>query len=244
MQSASYGDRGPGSLVRLVGGLAAVAVGCLFLADNLGFLEAERYLRFWPLAFVAVGVALLARARNFRQRLWGGVWIVVGGWLVLDAFDFTRYPFTSFLGLLAQSFWPLVLVVVGGILLWRAVRPRPRTPAVARDAESTVSAFAMFSGVKQASRSTEFTGGDLAAIMGGCEIDLRQARIADEQALVDVTAIMGGIELRIPTDWQVVGRVMPFMGAFEDKTTPPPAGTGKRLVVRGLACMGAVEVKN
>ncbi len=243
--TSAYGvDRGPGSLVRLVGGLSAVAIGSLFLADNLDLLDAERYLRFWPLAFVAVGLALLARARNFRQRLWGGVWIVVGGWLVLDAFDFTRYPFTRFLALLAESFWPLVLMVVGGILLWRAVRPRPRSAPVARDAEAAVSAFAMFSGVKQASRSAEFTGGDLVAIMGGCEIDLRQARIAADQALIDVTAIMGGIELRIPTDWQVVSRVMPFMGAFEDHTTPPPAGTGKRLVVRGLACMGAVEVKN
>ena len=244
MKSASPGDGGPGSLVRLVGGLAAVAVGSLFLADNLDLLDAERYLRFWPLAFVAVGVALLSRARTFRQRLWGGAWIVVGGWLVLDAFDFTRYRFTSFLGLLAQSFWPLVMMVVGGVLLWRALRPRPRAPSVARDAESTVSAFAMFSGVKQTSRSPQFTGGDLAAIMGGCEIDLRQAKIADEQALIDVTAIMGGIELRIPSDWQVVSRVMPFMGGFEDQTTPPPAGTGKVLVVRGLACMGAVEVKN
>jgi len=234
---------GPSSTVRLVGGLAAVAAGSLFLADNLGLLEAERYVRFWPVAFVAIGVALLVRARNFGQRLWGGVWIVVGGWLLLDTFDFTRYPFTRFLGLLAESFWPLVLLMIGGSLLWRALRPRPQTPAPLDD-DARLSAFAFLSGVGQASRSAQFQGGDFTAFMGGCEIDLRQAKIAGEQALVDVTAIMGGVELRVPADWQVVSKVLPVMGAFEDKTTAPPAGSAKRLVVRGVAFMGGVEVTN
>ncbi len=41
-----------------------------------------------------------------------------------------------------------------------------------------------------------------------------------------------------------MGKVLPIMGAFEDKTRPPSDGGKKRLVVRGVVLMGGVEVKN
>ena len=54
---------------------------------------------------------------------------------------------------------------------------------------------------------------------------------------------MGGIEIKVPEDWTVVCKGFPVMGGFED-TTKPRGDTGKRLVVRGLALMGGVEVHN
>ena len=48
-----------------------------------------------------------------------------------------------------------------------------------------------------------FRGADLIAVMGGCEIDLRQAAINGE-AVIDVFCMWGGIEIRVPEDWTVV----------------------------------------
>ena len=83
------------------------------------------------------------------------------------------------------------------------------------------------------------------ALMGGVEIDLREARFAEKQCTITAVAIMGGIEIVVPEDVIVEVNGIGLMGAFEstDKggsNTPPP--TAPRVKVTGLALMGAVEV--
>jgi hypothetical protein len=60
----------------------------------------------------------------------------------------------------------------------------------------------------------------------------------------DVFAMWGGIEIRVPENWTVVGRVTPILGGFDDKTRPPQQESTQRLVIRGFVIMGGVEVKN
>ena len=43
--------------------------------------------------------------------------------------------------------------------------------------------------------------------------------------------------------WWVVGRVAPILGGYEDKTAGAPDGA-PRLVIRGSAIMGGIEVRN
>ena len=103
--------------------------------------------------------------------------------------------------------------------------------------------FALMGGYVLTSHSTAFRGGELVAVMGGCELDLRQADLAESEVVIENLALMGGIEIKVPEDWTVVCKGFPVMGGFED-TTKPRGETGKRLVVRGLALMGGVEVHN
>ena len=68
------------------------------------------------------------------------------------------------------------------------------------DANSTISGVAVLGGGHRGNNSRSFRGGELTAVMGGCEIDLRQAAIEGE-AVIDVFALWGGIEIRVPEDW-------------------------------------------
>ena len=83
-----------------------------------------------------------------------------------------------------------------------------------------MSALAILGAVMRGNNSQAFRGGNLVAIMGGCEIDLRNAAI-DGEAVIDVFAMWGGIELRVPADWTVSSQIVPLMGGVEDKTRPP-----------------------
>jgi cell wall-active antibiotic response 4TMS protein YvqF len=222
---------------RLIGGLAVAAVGLLLLLDRLDLMDAEAYLEWWPLALVAIGILHLTQPREGGRRFVGLIWIVAGAWLLLNSLDLLDLQ-------IWDAFWPLILIALGGALAWRALRgPVARTPG-APDVD-TISAVAILGGTKRASSSAAFRGGELTAVMGGCEIDLRQARIAEGgEAVIDTLAFWGGIEIKVPESWAVVGKVVPLLGAFEDKTRPPQAGAPPRLVVRGMAIMGGVDVSN
>jgi predicted membrane protein len=218
---------------QLVFGLCIVIVGVLFTLDNMGIVYAEDYLRYWPAGLVAIGLVKLWQARTGQCGVFGGFMFVgIGMLLLLDALDMVHIRI--------GQLWPMLLVFFGASMVWRGLHgTRPRSA----DSADTISGIAILGGVKRGTNSRTFKGGDLTAIMGGCEIDLRQAAI-DGEAAIELFAMWGGIELRVPEDWTIVNRVVPLLGGVEDKTHPPPGMTAHRLVLRGFAIMGGVEVKN
>jgi hypothetical protein len=219
---------------QLLVGLFVIGLGVLFTLENLGLAHAENYIRYWPAALIAVGVLKIWQSRDGVGSAFGGFLLTLAGtWLLLEQTAVVRISF--------WELWPMLLVFFGAYLVWQGLSaPRSRT---AGDANALVSAMAVLGGVARGNNSRAFRGGDLTAVMGGCELDLRQAAI-DGEAVLDVFALWGGIEIRVPEDWTVESRVIPFMGGFDDKTRPSPGASVHRLVIRGFVIMAGVEVKN
>ena len=215
-------------------GVIVIVVGILFTLDNLNLIDATDYLQYWPAGLVAVGLLKLWQTRH-GQGIVGGLFLVVlGMWMLLERIVAIRIHL--------HDVWPLFFVVVGGYMVWKGFGGARRVRSA--DNNARVSALAIMAGVVRGNNSPAFEGGDLTAIMGGCEIDLREASIAPgTEAVIDVFAFWGGIEIKVPDDWTVVSRVTPLMGGLEDKTRPPSTST-KRLVLRGVAIMGGIGVKN
>ncbi len=221
------------SMPQMTLGLVIVSLGVVLTLDTLGMADARDYIRYWPAGLIAIGLAKLWQGRHSNSGVMGGVVLTgVGAWLLLNEFHIVRANF--------WELWPIFLVLFGASLVWRSVSGRRPAPS---DNNSVVSAVAVLSGVNRGNNSATFRGGDLTAIMGGCEIDLRQAQINGE-AVIDVFAMWGGIEIKVPEDWTVISRVTPLLGGFEDKTRPPQGAGTHRLIVRGFILMAGVEVKN
>jgi len=224
---------------RLVLGLLVMTLGVIFLGENLGYFDArEAFHIFWPAAFVIVGVVVLVGGGARRSsRYWGLLWIVAGGWIWAYQQEWVDVDFWDL-------FFPGVLVLLGGSLIWRSfVRAREK-PAADRDPQAEIRSFAIMSGTEVRSTSDAFRSADLGAVMGGVTLDLRQAKMAAAEATIDLFAVWGGIEIRVPREWTVASKVMPLMAGFEDKTEPATGGSPRRLVIRGLVVMGGVEVTN
>jgi hypothetical protein len=209
---------------RLVVGLSLLTAGILFWLDRIGEIDARDYLRWWPVALIAMGLAHLIDRRWFPALMWVGF----GTFFGLPLVGVTAYELWKIIGM-----WPLLISVAGATLVVQAFRQGP----AARDFR----AVAVMSGNVRKVGSQNFTGAEALAVMGGCEIDLTAARISGE-AVIDVLAWWGGIEIRVPPGWRVVNHVAEILGAYEDKTTPGPE-SGPRLVIRGAVIMAGIEVK-
>ena len=220
---------------KLIVGFAILALGLLWTLDNLDILESEPITRWWPAVLIVIGLVQLFDPRSSK----GGwvVLIVVGTVLLLKRLRITDLDLGDLI--------PLAIAVLGAKLIWDAVARRRTIPATGGDADAEINAFAMMAGVKRQSIARDFRYASASAIMGGVEIDLRNAQVSDgQEAVVDAFAMWGAVEIFIPHHWRVVGEVLPLMGAFEDKTSQTVGSTGPTLRVRGTAVMGGIEVKN
>ncbi|HEU5162480.1 MAG TPA: DUF5668 domain-containing protein [Thermoanaerobaculia bacterium] len=216
---------------RMVTGLLVLGVGVVFLLDQMGVEEAEDLFEWWPVAFLALGLAALLN----RSYLGALIWFAAGTILLLPRLGFPEVEIGE-----ALAIWPL-LISVGGIALVRqALRPLPKT--VFGEDAAIFRAGAFMSGNAHSIGSRDFAGGEAVAFMGGCEIDLRGAELRRDEAIIDVLAFWGGIGIKVPESWTVENHVMPVLGGLDDKTS---GGDGKkRLILRGSAIMGGVEVSN
>jgi len=82
------------------------------------------------------------------------------------------------------------------------------------------------------------------AIMGGAGLDFREAKMPPGTTEVNVLAIMGGVEILVPPGLAVETHGFGFMGGFEglDQVGVDTDRDAPRLVIRGMAIMGGVEV--
>lgn len=220
---------------RLVFGLLLLAFGLLWTLDNLNIVETENVLRFWPAPLLAWGLCMLTGLLCRRRPLAGAIWTVIGAWLLLWELDVL--PFGLF------DLWPIFLIFVGVTLVVRAWRGGAFSSS-ATEKEPSMNAFVIMGGIERKVSAVSFRGGEVNAIMGGADIDLRGATLAPEGAMIDVFAMFGGVDIIVPEGWRVIGHVTPLLGGFEDSTVPPTNPSAPTLTVRGMAVMGGVEVKH
>jgi predicted membrane protein len=245
-----------GNAGRLVLGLVVIAIGVLFTLDRLGYVDAGEFWEYWPVLLILLGIGRVLQPRGTHGRGFGLVLILFGVWFLLSNLDVIHYTF--------GDVWPILLVVLGVTMVWRAITgpffeaPRRHLREAAADGSAavggsttsvadtsdTVNGFALLGGVNRKVVSQNFRGGALTAIMGGCELDLRHASISSGKAVVDTFAVWGGIEIKVPQEWSVVVQGTPIIGAFDDKTVRVGGDGTKVLVIKGIALMGGVEIKN
>jgi predicted membrane protein len=251
----------------LVGGVILAGIGVLLLLQNLnipGFEDLERY---WPVILIVVGIAQASRSLGMGGKVWGGAISMVGVVFLLQNFGIIQHDVWRFL-------WPGILILVGLAMLARAIdrQSYSGTGAAAATADakkmgedirnrivsdwsrsqSTVSVdhlaeWAVFSGVRRRVDTQDFQGGEVFAMFGGVEIDMRKAAIKRDEVVVEINALFGGVEVRAPENCTVIVRGVGIFGGYEDKTMDSrvsPDVKQPRLIVNGFAVFGGVTIQN
>jgi hypothetical protein len=216
-----------GLSIKLVVGIFFAILGIVLTLGNFRLIDADQILRFWPIVFVAVGLAKVAdpMSRGFAV-------VMIGLGVLLIALN------TRLVHVHLRDLWPLLLIVAGLIVVAQALGWRAGGEA----GGSARNVWSVLNHSRIAVDSRDFTGGRIVAVLGACEMDLTKADIRQSPAVINVLVLMGGIELRVPDGWEVVGEAVPFMGGVDMKTRSKR--TGRQLIVRGFVMMGGIDVKD
>jgi hypothetical protein len=223
-------NRNDDPLWRLVSGIAILATGLIVWLDHLGRLNANDFLPYWPVVLIAYGVTRLV------QKRWtaGGIMIVFGIAFMPHIPLLPHIHLSQILGLS-----PLLISVAGVNLVIQALHPTAKD----KSRYGSFRSIAVMGGSGRTIASEQFLGGDVVAVMGGCDIDLGPARINGE-AVIDLLAFWGGAEIKVPRGWQVETDVTVLLGALVNNTEPAIAPNAPRLRIRGSVIMAGVEIKN
>jgi hypothetical protein len=238
-------------------GALILGAGVVLLLDQQGIMSADRVLNyFWPGVLIAGGIVTLigCRARGGRG-LWGFIMLAWGILLVLSDLGIGHFRF--------ESVWPIVVIGIGIAMIYQALggrgdgadgSKRPQwmdyvNPWSRSGSEDTdLNHVAIFGGFNKRVTAQNFRGGKLIALCGGYQVDLRKADILPgETAVIEAIALMGGGEIKVPENWQVSMDGVGIFGGYSDESSQLPQDNGalpKRLIVKGVAILGGVVVKN
>ena len=81
------------------------------------------------------------------------------------------------------------------------------------------------------------------AVMGGIELDLREAQFSEPEVTIHAYTLMGGIEITVPEDVDVDVSGVAFMGGFDHNASGPGVPGAPRVRIIGFALMGGVDVR-
>lgn len=242
-------------------GAIIVTIGTMLLLDNIGVIRFRDYWQYWPVILIVFGIVRIADSHGPAAIVWGSVLAGIGGLLLLDNLNLIYFDW--------RIFWPIILIAWGLMMVFRPMRWRgpgvggpggmsgpggigaaggvgdPNIPPATDSGK--LGLWTVFGGGRRMIDSQEFRGGEVTAIFGGYELDLRRAAIAGDAAVIDVNAVFGGVEIRVPETWTVEARGMGVFGGFGDETRPPrpdQVTRPQRLIVTGYATFGGVGIKN
>lgn len=243
---------------RILLGIFIIIIGALSLADNLAFFSARDYLQFWPMVFIALGALKIIQANGRSAYVVGLALIATGTLMTLNHLEIIHFRL--------REWWPLFLIFAGLAVIFK-----DRTPPTNDDtkllnydagpnsaANETASAttlnqntntasakidiVALMSGNQAKNTSSNFQGGEVSVVMAGLELDFRGASIQGE-AVLNVFTVFGGINIMVPNDWTVINNCSAILGGIDDRSVPAMS-SNKRLIIKGYAIMGGVEIKN
>jgi len=254
----------------VVFGMIIVALGVLLLLSNLGIPWIGDAWRFWPVILIAIGLSRIVDNPSVSGAIWGLVIAGIGTVFLLDHLGFhisigMFWPVILIgfgLSILARNFGstygtgPWIGGPSGGGGGPGGAPPAggstpptvpPNLGYGPRMSGPDFHLWALFGGGRRRIDTKQFRGGDVLAVFGGYNIDLRDAVMVDGKAVIDANSMFGGVDLLIPQNWTLEMTGHGIFGAFEDKTMPPrinPGDKPQHLIVTGYAMFGGVTVRN
>lgn len=228
---------------RIAKGILLLIIGSVWMLKELDYSIPDWMFSF-PSIFFLIGTYSLVK--NGPQQIGAYIWIFLGAFFILDRL----YPNWN----LKDFILPFALLISGVVFLlnplkiirnwqWKKFK-KDIDLAEDHSTPDLLSINAILGGIEKTITSRDFKGGRITCLLGGVEINLVNADF-QEDLTIDITTIMGGVEIIVPSHWEIVNEVSAILGGVSDNRTVQIADDlpKRTLHLRGTAMMGGVEIK-
>lgn len=222
---------------RLWLGGAFIVLGFLFFLNSMDILDfsISRIIFSWPFFFLVIGVFIIV---NTNKKLLGGILAGLGAIFLIPRI----FPDVDYNGTIVFA---ILFIALGlYIILNKRETEKLKFDQERKDILEDVS---IFGGGTKFITSENFKGGNITAVFGGSEINLKGCKLAEGTNVIDVLCVFGGTTLIVPQDWNIVLNVTPIFGGFSNKLIKDPTATpdlNKTLIIKGLVVFGGGEIKS
>lgn len=224
-------------------GIILILIGAGFLLEQFEIITfGEIFKLYWPSILILLGLIGLFDRRS--SKLGNLILIVIGALLQIDKLNLMEVSAFKLL-------WPIILILIGlKVIFGRGSIVIDTDNSVKKTKfkgnftlEDSFDETAVLSGIETNIQSQDFKGGKATAILGGIEIDLRGAKLHNNEAIIDVTAILGGVDIYVPQDWRVEVVGTPILGGWSNKTKFNNELNAPVLKIQCFVMLGGMDVK-
>lgn len=216
-------------------GTLLLLLGTLVLLNNAGFLAPHQislnifWEFFWPVLFLGVGITLIFD-KNFTVGL---IFSIIG--LAMLISTVLSWDFWS-------MFWPLILIFLGISMLVKRDKKISINDAAKISGDDKVDDTVIFWGVEKKVTSKNFKGGEINTVFGGYQLDLREAKVSKDNAMLNVNCAFGGVEILVPKDCRIKTNGTGIIGGWVPNI-PESKAEKPVLTIQGVVAFGGVEIK-
>ncbi|MBQ3529441.1 MAG: hypothetical protein IJA47_02990 [Oscillospiraceae bacterium] len=219
-------------LNRVIWGIVLAAVGVLFALNALEITKIDIFFDGWWTLFILIPsfVGLFTE----REKTGNIIGILVGIFLLLCSRDILDFS------MVWKLLLPAIIFIIGIKMVFGAFfDKKPETmPAIPEN--GPVIASAIFGGRDLNYDGQVFKGGNVTAIFGGVDCNLKKA-VIEKDCCIQATAIFGGIDILVPANVNVVVNSVSIFGGFSNETSAQP--DVPTIYIKGFSMFGGVDIK-
>lgn len=196
----------------------------------------------WPLILIIIGLGIGINTRFRNAASW--ILILIGGFTI-------AFPMVFGEPIPKKIIWPGIMILFGLLIIFKRKGPHRTTFADCQpmhtNGSDVLNIDISFAGRKEIVTSKNFQGGTIRASFAGAEINLAGADSQTQPMVLELHTNFAGIELIVPSHWEVQNEINPTMGSVEDLRmirTADGNTDAKLLILRGSCTFGSVELKS
>lgn len=182
-------------------GIILIAVGVVFLGNNLDWWHINIFFKgWWSLFIIIPSIYGLFEKGSFTGSL---ISLSVGILLLLSCQDVIAWS------MIWKILVPIIIIIIGLRLI---ITPKPNKKI---DKTNSKSYVAVFSGVEEKISKIE-SDFSATSVFGGVDLDLRKAKI-EKDIVIECTTVFGGIDLKLPDNVNLKINGLPMFGGIDNR---------------------------